>query len=168
VAANPAYLVGYRKRPDSLSADPIVAHRARLAAVDAALEGRAASLALRRWIRADSLLATAAILVQSGQLASGVRFLVAASVGDPRHAAADLGQRLANRAAGASGARSSAAGQLFLETPATGSARPPSVLLAARLRALADLDRADLDRADLDRAGPERAGPSATRPIARR
>ncbi|HEX7758074.1 MAG TPA: glycosyltransferase family A protein, partial [Caulobacteraceae bacterium] len=60
VAFNSAVLVGYRKRPGSLSSDPACALRSRLAVVERALTGRTAPACLRRWIACDAALAASA------------------------------------------------------------------------------------------------------------
>ena len=140
VAANPAYLVGYRARRDSLSAMPLAALRSRLATVEVAMAGRPSPGPLRSWIAADAAFVAAAQLIKTGRPAQALTYLARAGLTDPRQALAQLTQRLANRRPGA---RSCFAGQRFLDTASSETSPPaPSGLLAARLRWLAELDRA--------------------------
>jgi hypothetical protein len=140
VATNPAYLVGYRARRDSLSAKPLAAWRSRLAAIDAALAGRPSPGALRSWIAGDAAFVAAAQMLKTGRPVQALAYLARAGLTDPRQALAQLAGRLANRRPGA---RSCFAGQRFLDTGSGGTRPPaPSGLLAARLRWLAELDRA--------------------------
>jgi hypothetical protein len=142
IAANPLYLVGYRKHPGSSSASPRKVYRSTLQAFDVSAAGRATPRFLRRWVEAEAALVFCAQSLQDRQIATALSMLGRAAALDPAHAAEEIARRVTHRLPGGfDPAAIPARGGSFWEGPAM---RPsplhPPARLQRRLARLAALD----------------------------
>jgi glycosyltransferase involved in cell wall biosynthesis len=145
VAVVPRYLVGYRKRPDSLSSAALGPYRAKLFAFEAASAGAGAPSWVRDWVEADAALVAGVRLAQAKKWPSALAFILRAGGKDAASTLLDLAARAANRWPGRPRAAwSQCAGVSFVDAPCDQAAyRSPSKLVARRLARLAALDNCE-------------------------
>ncbi len=140
IACVPRRLVGYRRVANSFSDDPLKMARARIRAVDLALEEKGCTFSIRRRVMADALRTAAALLMLRGQWRAALWPAIHAVWTDPLAAADDALRRAINGVS----RRSAPPTRIFGDgvPPVEPSARLPP-RQAARLRRLATLDLAD-------------------------